>query len=298
MAGMATRTVKDGAGAPQTILVAEDALGNGAAAKMWVDSEGNYVSADPFGIRVGNGEISGYSCIDKFGHNHAVGATPAPIAAGGIWRTPQVSGATKLRVKAGNANDTAAGSGARSIAIEGIDATGAAVTETIQTAGASAGADSVNSYIRIYRAYVLASGTYAAVGSESHAADIVIENAAGTEDWLTIEKDGIAFSQSQVALYTVPLGKKAYITSYTYGIDATKTPDLFLFQRRNILETAAPYTAQRILRTWEGVEGHSGLLLRDPLGPFPALTDLGSMAVLSSGTAKVSVTMTILLMDE
>ena len=263
----------------------------------WKDGHGDIVTAEPFGIRVGNGEITGYSCVDKFGHNHTVGATPAPIAAGGVWNTPQVSGAVLLRVKAGDVNDDAAGTGARTIAIEIIDTSGNLVTETLTTAGASPGANATTTAIRILRAYVLTSGTYAAVGSESHAADIVIESSAGVE-WLTIKKEAIAFGQSQVALYTVPLGKKAYITGYSYGVDSTKTPDLYLFQRQGILQTAAPYSAQRVLRTWDGIEGHSGQILKDPLGPFPALTDLGSMAALSVGTAKVSVTMTILLMNE
>lgn len=282
----------------QEAIVAEDGGGGIAPAVTLIDSSGVVVSSDPFGIRVGNGEISGYECIDKFGHNPAVGATPVPISSGGLWPTPQVAAATTLRIKAGNANDTAAGSGARSVTIEGLTATGVKVTETLITAGASAGAVSVNSYIRLYRAYVTSSGTYAAVGAESHAADIVIENSAGTEDWIVVPKIDIAFGQSMVSLFTVPLGKKAFITSMTYGIDATKLPDLFVFQRQNILETAAPYTAQRIVRTWEGVEGHSGQLLKEPLGPFPALTDLGAMAVISSGTAKVSMTLTLVVMDD
>jgi hypothetical protein len=263
-----------------------------------VDDDGNYVSADPFGIRVGNGEVSGYSCIDKFGHNHDVGSTLSPICAGGIWPTPQVSGAVQLRVKAGNTNDSAAGSGARKVMLYGVDATGAEISEEISTNGTSAGTVSTLSFLRLWRAFVTESGSYATASVGSQAAEIIIEDAADNQ-WLSIPfEGGFGHAQSQVALYTVPLGKKAYITSYSYGIDATKTPDLFLFQRRNILETTAPYSTRRVVRTWDGVSGHSGQLLKDPLGPFPALTDLGSMSLVSIGTAKVSVTMTILQMNE
>ena len=46
---------------------------------------------------------------NKFGDNTAVGTSYVPITGNGIYRTPQVSGATTLRVKAGgDANDTAA----------------------------------------------------------------------------------------------------------------------------------------------------------------------------------------------
>ena len=151
--------------------------------------------------------------VHKFGHNNAVTTTFAPLCQGGIWRTPQPAAATQVRVKAGNANDTAAGSGARAVMIEGRNALGEIVTETLATAGASAGANSTNSYIRIHRAFVSASGTYATATAStgSQSADIVIENAAGTEDWLTIESSGLTAGQSEIGAYMIPKGFDGFI---------------------------------------------------------------------------------------
>ena len=131
---------------------------------------------------VNNGTIDPNNVIvvRKFGRNLALGTTFAPLAIGGIYHTPQVSGATKLRVKAGDTNDSSSGSGAQSIMIEGLNEAGVLTSEILSTNGASAGADSVNDYLRLFRFYVASSGTYASTTASSHAADITIENPAGS----------------------------------------------------------------------------------------------------------------------
>ena len=64
-------------------------------------------------IAIAESEIAdaadGFSVVHKFGKNDAIGTTVKPICLGGVWQMPQVANATTLRVKAGNANDTAGG---------------------------------------------------------------------------------------------------------------------------------------------------------------------------------------------
>ena len=74
-------------------------------------------TSDEFWLNVQRGNVPGASVVHKFGRNAAV-TTMAPIAFGGVYQTPQPASATTLRVKAGNTNDTAAGSGAREITIQ------------------------------------------------------------------------------------------------------------------------------------------------------------------------------------
>ena len=112
-------------------------------------------------LECGAGNVEGASIINKFGHNESVGTSPTVISHGNIYRTPQISGATQLRIKAGNVNDTANGTGAREVYIEGIGTDGLIQSEYLTTAGTSASANSVNSYIRLFRAFVSKSGTYA-----------------------------------------------------------------------------------------------------------------------------------------
>lgn len=234
--------------------------------------------------------------IFKFGRNAALTTSFTPVSIGGIYRTPQASAATKLRVKAGNANDTAGGSGARAVYIEGLDETGARVNETLATAGESASANTANDYIRIFRAYVTESGTYATSSAGSHSAAIVIENSAGTEDWLTIDAASFPKGQSEIGVFTVPLGSNAFILESEIFVDASKPVDVLLFQRQGILDSAAPYDAMRTVRSFIGVTGPVSSSSSVPLGPFPELTDIGFMAK-GATTPSCSVDFTILLMD-
>jgi hypothetical protein len=247
---------------------------------------------------VAKGNVPGHSIVQKFGNNSLVGTTYVPISTGGIYRTPQVGSATTLRVKAGgNANDTLAGSGARKVLLQGLDETGALVTEEISLAGASASSATTTTFIRLFRAYVTESGTYATQAAGSHAGNIVIENGAGGTDWGTIELNGFALSQTRTGAYSVPLGKTAYLLSAQIQIESTKTVDIIFFQRQGILKTAAPYNAMRMVFEAGGLIDSFNKGGQSSWGPFPELTDIGFLAKISVGTANLSVDFEILLVD-
>ena len=89
---------------------------------------------------IAKGNIAGSSLVHKFGRNDAV--------PNGSWAFISLTGMTgfgivtpvAVRIKSGgNAADTAAGNGVRAVIVQGIDSTGAEVTETIVTAGAIIG---------------------------------------------------------------------------------------------------------------------------------------------------------------
>lgn len=236
--------------------------------------------------------------IHKFGHNDNVGTTYVPITVGGVYQTPQFNAATTLRIKSGgNANDTAAGTGARKIHIQGLGSDGEYHEEDVVTAGASASSSTVGSYVRLTRAYVIESGTYATSSAGSHSANIVIENTAGTEDWATIKVNGFAESQSAIAAYTVPAGKTAYIKQLYVSVAATKVASIILFQRPGANKTAAPYDAMRIVMEFHNIENDAHFDPQMPLGPFAEYTDLGLMGKLSSGSGEIDADFEILLRD-
>jgi len=249
-----------------------------------------------FYLEISKGNITDHSLVHKFGKNEDVGSAFEPLAIGGIYQTPQVSGATTLRVKAGDANDTAAGSGAREVTLEGLDETGALVTEAIATNGASSGTAGSVTWLRLFRAYVSESGTYANATTGSHADDIVIETTGGVA-WLTIDTDSQDFErgQSQVGSYTVPLGKTAYLHEYVLTTDSNKAVDFVFMQRQGILETSAPYQAMRCVIEEVGIQGYfPGSFLGGQ--SFPELTDIGFM-VKAASTAVVTADFEIVLVD-
>ena len=229
---------------------------------------------------ISKGKVEGTTIVHKFGKNEAVGTSYEPLSIGGVYQTPQVSGAISLRVKSGDANDSPGGTGARKILIQGLDETGAEVSEELNTNGASAGSASTATFLRIYRSYITESGTYAGAAGGSHAASVVIETAAAAT-WLTIDVTDVARSQSQIGLYTVPLGKTAYLYEYVLTTDSNKAVDFVLFKRENILQTSAPYSARRIVREHVGIQGHfeSGF---KGAQKFTELTDIGWMVKAAS----------------
>ncbi len=250
----------------------------------------------PEGTEIAAGTVPGWSVVHKFGRNAAVGTSFVPCSIGGVYQTVQPASATSLRVAAGNANDTAAGTGAREITLEGLDETGALVTEALATAGASASSGTTTTFIRLFRAYVSKSGTYATSSAGSHAANIVIENAAGGTTWATIDSTDFPRGQSEIGVYTVPLGYNGYVFDLTVNVsgNGTKPAELLFFQRANILEAAAPYTAMRLALNFGGVS--DSFTYHFPVAiKYAALTDMGFMCKAASGTPEVDVEFDILL---
>jgi hypothetical protein len=248
------------------------------------------------------GLTTGLRSVKKFGRNPSVGTSFEPVAFGGIYQTPQAASATTLRIKSGgNANDTAAGSGAREVTLIGLDENFLEVSEALATAGASASSATTTTFTRLYRAYVSASGTYATAAASSHSGDIVIENGAGGTDWATIDSADFPKSQSEIGAFSVPAGSTGYVKLRDVSIDSGKTVDLVFFSRTNIDETAAPYTAMRAQSVVSGVSGGSIETFGAvdiPFGPYVGPTDLGFMAKVDTGTAKVAVEFEIFIVSE
>ena len=227
--------------------------------------------------------IGDYVIVHKFGMDSAVGTAFEPCSDDGLYETPLVNASVALRVKAGNTNDTAAGSGARSVRLTGLDETGVEVTEVIATAGTSASAVTSVTFSRLFRISVETSGTHADPDNAtySHAAAIIIEDASANE-WGKIVLNSAAHGQSQIGCYTVPSAlsdgtviKEAYITDYTMGVDSGKVVDFMLWKREGLLTLVAPFDAFKVVREHIGETGTHPVPVPTPLGPFPPGTDIG-----------------------
>jgi hypothetical protein len=248
----------------------------------------------PSGLDISRGNVQGVRVIHCFGRNTSIGATFTPVTRSGFYRTPQVSGATALRIKAGgNANDTANGSGARAITLTGINADGELISETIATAGASASAATSQTFIRLLDAFVSASGTYATQAAPSHVGSITIENADGGSDWALISDGSFPRGDTEIGVYTVPKGRSAYVQEIRLASNADKKANIVLFKRSGILETVAPYSGMVLLAEFPEVSGSLQVDYDPPLA-FPQLTDFGFMASVSSSTVDVSVSFDVI----
>jgi len=179
------------------------------------------------------------------------------------WQTTPLP----LRIRAGgDAADTAAGAGARAVTLVVLNADFVEETVVLATAGASASAPTANSYIRILSAHVTDCGTYTA----SNEGIIIIETTGG------VQVAGIpaAQGQTQMAMYTIPAGKKAYLAR-VHGATATvDNVDMIMWQRQNADVVSAPFTARRLVSVWPFKNGEFQDILSAPTISFPSKTDV------------------------
>jgi len=251
----------------------------------------------PWGAQIARGNMRLAHIHHQFGRNIACGTSYVPVTDNGVYRTPQVAGATQLRVKAGgNAADTADGAGARSVRLFGIDINGDEVEEVIATAGASASPVSSTSFIRLYAVEIETSGTYGTQSVGSHFGTITIENAAGSEDWAEIPINGFPSGAAAIGSLTIPRNHVGLISSVQINVDQAKTTDILILKRESVLQTAAPYKPVMKMQEFIGVAAPISISFETPI-KFTELTDIGLLAKVSNGTGAVSVDMEVIMLE-
>ena len=259
--------------------------------------EQRYKNTLPWGHQVSRGNVQQVHVHHQFGRNIACGTSYVPVSDNGVYRTPQAGSATALRIKAGgNAADTAAGAGARSVRLYGIDSNGDEVVETIATAGASASSATSASFIRLYQAEVASSGTYGTQDAGSHVGNITIENAAGTQDWAQIQLNGFPASVTGIGSLTIPRNHVGLITTVQINVDLTKSTDVLILKRGGILDTVAPYQPIYKVQEFIGVARSISVQFDTPI-KITELTDIGILAKVSNGTGAVSINMEVLMLE-
>ena len=207
------------------------------------------------------------------------------VIAGAAVIPEHMTTAAAVRIKAGNANDDASGTGARTILVTGLDETGALASETITTAGASAGSYGSTTFIRTFRAVVATCGTY----GTANVANCVVQSAG--QDLLTIT---IIVGSSLSSMYTIPLGKTGYLLECSAQVGTAGSTRLVCYTRKDILDSSVP-VAGRVIEMYQ--ETVAGQLLWQPQGGLKmnALTDVWFETF--GGTTTIYVTYTILLID-
>jgi hypothetical protein len=123
-------------------------------------------------------------------------------AGGGVYPWPEAAAATTI--VSASANDAAEGTGARTVQVVGLLASGVAVRETVMLTGTDA-VTLVNAYLRILDARVLTAGSggvNAGALSVKHASTTIGVVPAGA-------------GRLNGALYTVPGGRRARIGAWT-----------------------------------------------------------------------------------
>ncbi|MCP4566485.1 MAG: hypothetical protein GY841_02760 [FCB group bacterium] len=244
-----------------------------------------------FYLDVAKGNIPGHASMNKFGHNATATAGDDIWAGDGVYAFYPAT-AQSMDIQSTEAADTAAGTGARSVTVFGLDENWEEISETKELKGGTA-VDLDNKYIRMFRAFVSEAGS-----GKTNAGDITVEiKGAATVAIFIADGEG----QTQQAIYTVPAGKSAYfIKGYVGLMNDNKGGEDGSFQwlmRANNGANGA----------WQ-VKGHVGLVnigsshwqyeYGIPAGPIPEKTDVRVKLVAASDTMSCVAGFDLILVDD
>lgn len=233
-------------------------------------------SADiDFYLAVAKGDFTGYSNVSKFGYNHSV----SQIAYESIWEGsnayPWMSSADYLQVLSSSANDTSAGTGARTVEIEGLDSNWDVQTETVSMNGTTV-VTTTNQFLRIFRAIVVTGGT-----SLRNEGDITIrDQSTSTTRALITNGPTSSFGQTLMAVYTIPAGKTGYVVNINFSSAKDQEQEYRLMARDNTVANAA----WNVKEFMTGRGGFSDFVKR-AINKYTEKTDLDLQVISSSNSA-------------
>ena len=174
-----------------------------------VSRQGAY---EPFELQVARGQIQAHSLVTIAGYNSDVDTAWEMITPIGNLSYP--AAALQMTVSSADADDTSAGTGARTVLITGLDANYAVISETVTMNGQTA-VTTTNSFLRINAMLVTTAGTslanegiiYIGSGTVTSGVPATIYNviAAG-------------FNNATSSQYTIPAGYTGYLAVARIGL--------------------------------------------------------------------------------
>ena len=182
----------------------------------------NFLWDEAWELNVSRDKVRGAFHVIKFGNNDDVDGALETIWDGGGLYTYLTTAAT-VTVTSTDSDDSETGTGARTVTVEGLDASYNLVSETL-TVGGSAG---TTEFYRIFRAFVASSGS-----SGSNEGTISVTSGVTTLAQIRAVGSPTArgLGQTFMAIYTVPAGYTGYI--FDWNVSTAKADgDVFLVKR-------------------------------------------------------------------
>lgn len=188
----------------------------------------------------GLGIVPGCTRVVMLGHNPNIAVSAAADVWEGGGNYPFLAAASQLEVLSSSAADTAAGTGARTVLVSGLDSTYATKTETVTLNGVTPVA-TVNSYLRVNLFTTVTSGS-----GETNAGAITLR-VIGAGATQSIAPIGYGFGRN--AVYTVPLGFTFFMSSAVFTVLAadpktTSGAAFGIFQRSGLGNRRIPIEFQ------------------------------------------------------
>ena len=236
-------------------------------------------TSEPFELQVARNQIAGHRALFKFGINGDVGTSVETVwAQGGTYAYP--ASATVMKISSSSTDDTSAGTGARTIAIFGLDADYNEISESVLLDGQTA-VNTGNSYLRISRMYVTTAGSGATAAGTIYAGTGTVTSGVPATVYGMIT---LTANQTQMAFWTVPAGYTLYLMGVYFtsaNSTANASTNFQLIQR----PLGGVFRIQSSART--AGNGDFILDLHTPLA-FTEKTDIEIRAIASAGASNVS----------
>lgn len=220
-------------------------------------------------LDVANSDVADRNLVHKFGTNLDIdtGGFEDIWEGGGAWTGLDATAAETVEIFSANAADFASGTGARTVQIYGLAADYSEQNETVtlDVADGTNAVDSANTYIRVFRAVVRTVGSGGAnagiitIRQKTTTANIFVQMIAG-------------YNQTMIACYTVPLGKAAYILSWTAGLSGKTNADVTARLVARPLDQPRQVKEEHSLMAVGTSHFHHAYV--SPNGPYVAKTDI------------------------
>lgn len=175
------------------------------AVTAWsITQSGRY---EPFELQVARGQITNHTSVTVFGYNSDIDTAIETVwPYGGILSFP--STALQMSVSSDSADDTSAGTGARTIYISGLNANHNTVSETVTMNGQTA-VLTANSYLHINECYVATAGSLNSAAGSIYIGTGVITAGVPATVYDIIQYD---YNKRVTGSYTIPAGYTGYVS--------------------------------------------------------------------------------------
>ena len=244
---------------------------------------GSTVDDIPFYLAVQQGKVPGYSMVNKFGYNGSIGS----LAFETIWETgddyPWQSTAVTVDVVSDDTNDDVAGTGARTLRIQGLDGSYNLAEETVNMDGTTT-VTTTQTFLRVFRMSVETAGS-----SGNNEGTITVTYTGGSDVAATITSGN---GQTLMCLYTIPAGYTGYLLSLDVSSGKDQEMDFKFIQRDNTVANAAFQTKQFL-----NVRGGQTTVIFNAINVIPQKSDI-YVSGKASSTSSSSASFDLLLVQD
>ena len=244
---------------------------------------GSTVDDIPFYLAVQQGKVPGYSMVNKFGYNSSIGSGSFET----IWETgnnyPWQSTAVTVDVVSDDVNDDVAGTGARTLRIQGLDGSYNLAEETVDMDGTTT-VTTTQTFLRVFRMSVETAGT-----SGNNVGNISVTYTGGSDVAATISPGN---GQTLMCLYTIPASYTGYLLSMNISSGKDQEMDFKFIQRDNSVANAGFQTKQFL-----NVRGGQTTVIFNAINVIPHKSDI-YVSGKASSTSSSSASFDLLLVQD